>query len=423
MNKIVLLVLIVLLIVYSLIALTESGSHKSKEGFNPISGRTPDPSYDAIDATNPSVDLDHPINDRSPLVSTLSTQGSASHRPVSLINRDPTPIVPQGNPNALPKSFEMAKPVQMTKPTETVESLRMTKPTEPKPDVATATAEATAAAAAAAAMAVAMSDIDKANKEMPPEPRGPEEPKEPEIGGSSNRIPIAKPRVELGRPQNRLTNYYDQYSNHTDKTRSTRSFSNFPSDVDPYYKTELYVQDSNRNSSIDSMPVDSVTVDSATVDSEDSLANFMKEALMTDESNGSEESGECDITTKCSADTCGSESLHPILDPKFNMREVAKQALLLEDHLNNLKKRCYDCIRKHFLIVDGLLEEAVSLEQNVDFRSVYRQRYMNWLALEKQYSNNPLDSNNLDNLSKSIRMFRKPLVAEYFDLIREYDLS
>lgn len=402
MNKIVLLVLIVLLIVYSLIALTESGSHKSKEGFNPISGKTPDPSYDAIDATNPSVDLDHPINDRSPLVNTLGAQGSASHRPVSLINRDPTPIVPQGNPNALPKSFEMAKPIQMTKPTET------------KPDVAAATA----AAAAAAAMAVAMSDINKTNKEMPREPRGLEEPKEPKIGGSSNRMPIAKPRVELGRPQDRLTDYYDQYSNHTDKTRSTRSFSNFPSDVDPYYKTELYVQDSNRDSLIDGMPVDS-----ATVDSEDSLANFMKEALMTDETNGPEESGECDITTKCSADTCGSESLHPILDPKFNMREVAKQALLLEDHLNNLKKRCYDCIRKHFLIVDGLLEEAVSLEQNVDLRSVYRQRYMNWLALEKQYSNNPLDSNNLDNLSKSIRVFRKPLVAEYFDLIREYDLS
>ena len=30
-------------------------------------------------------------------------------------------------------------------------------------------------------------------------------------------------------------------------------------------------------------------------------------------------------------------------------------------------------------------------------------------------------SNNLDNISKKIRLFRKPLVEKYFDTVREYE--
>jgi hypothetical protein len=130
----------------------------------------------------------------------------------------------------------------------------------------------------------------------------------------------------------------------------------------------------------------------------------------------------CDMSSKCSAKTCGSESLHPILDPRFNMRECAKQCLLLEDHMNNVKKRCFDCIRKHFLIVDGLLEESVSLEQNIKKRDYYRDLYLRWLGFEKQYAKNARDSNNLDEISKQIRVFRKPLVEEHFDLVKDYEL-
>ena len=133
--------------------------------------------------------------------------------------------------------------------------------------------------------------------------------------------------------------------------------------------------------------------------------------------------GTCEVAAKCSADTCGSESLHPILDPQFNMREVAKQCLLLEDHLNNIKKRCLDCIRKHFLIVDGLIEEAIGLEQDIPKRAEYRRMYISWLNFEKRYSEAPLDSDNLDGISKNIRVFRKPLVEKHFDLVKEYNLT
>lgn len=53
--------------------------------------------------------------------------------------------------------------------------------------------------------------------------------------------------------------------------------------------------------------------------------------------------------------------LLPLQSPIFNLREVCKHLLLLEDHLNNPRKRCPDCIRKHFLTAEAFLEESVSL--------------------------------------------------------------
>ena len=53
----------------------------------------------------------------------------------------------------------------------------------------------------------------------------------------------------------------------------------------------------------------------------------------------------------------------PIMDPTFNMREACKQLLLLEDHLHNPRKRCGDCIHKHFLTTEALLEEATGLDR------------------------------------------------------------
>jgi hypothetical protein len=128
----------------------------------------------------------------------------------------------------------------------------------------------------------------------------------------------------------------------------------------------------------------------------------------------------CVSLEKCNLSKCGNIELFPILSPEFNMREVTKQCLLLEDHLNNKNKRCLDCIRKHFLIIDGLLEEAVGLEQNNKMRDWYRSLYIQWVGLEKEYSTNPTDSVVMDDCSKKIRLFRKPLLEKYFDTVRSY---
>jgi hypothetical protein len=58
----------------------------------------------------------------------------------------------------------------------------------------------------------------------------------------------------------------------------------------------------------------------------------------------------------CGPATCG--ALDPVDDPAYNMREVAKQTLLLEQHLADPRKLCRACSVKHLLLCCGLLEEA-----------------------------------------------------------------
>lgn len=73
--------------------------------------------------------------------------------------------------------------------------------------------------------------------------------------------------------------------------------------------------------------------------------------------------------SKCSAaNSSGSggcsnnPDLYPVHTASFNLREVIKNMLLLEDHLFHPKKRCVECISKHFLLIEGLAEEAVTLQ-------------------------------------------------------------
>ena len=62
---------------------------------------------------------------------------------------------------------------------------------------------------------------------------------------------------------------------------------------------------------------------------------------------------------KCSVSGCS--SIDPVSDPKYNMQQIVKQSILLEEHLANKNKRCRDCITKHFLHIIGLAEEAQML--------------------------------------------------------------
>lgn len=62
-----------------------------------------------------------------------------------------------------------------------------------------------------------------------------------------------------------------------------------------------------------------------------------------------------------------SMGLLPIMNPLYNLREICKQMSLLEDHLNNVRKRCPDCIRKHFLTIEALFEEAISLDKEFQY--------------------------------------------------------
>lgn len=131
---------------------------------------------------------------------------------------------------------------------------------------------------------------------------------------------------------------------------------------------------------------------------------------------------ESENVKECVNGKCGIDHLYPILEATFNLRETSKQCLLLEDHLNNNKKRCYDCLKKHFLIVDGLIEEAIGLELNNELREEYRKLLLDWIKIEKKYAQNQNNPNILDEISKDIRLFRKPLVEKYFDTVSDYNV-
>lgn len=57
-------------------------------------------------------------------------------------------------------------------------------------------------------------------------------------------------------------------------------------------------------------------------------------------------------------------TLLPVMDPGTNLREVAKQMLLLEDHLAQPLRRCPDCIGKHLLTWEAFAEEGLTLDRS-----------------------------------------------------------
>lgn len=57
-----------------------------------------------------------------------------------------------------------------------------------------------------------------------------------------------------------------------------------------------------------------------------------------------------------------SSTMLPVTDYRHNIRECIKNMILLEDHLCHPEKRCTDCCQKHFLFLEGLAEEARTLD-------------------------------------------------------------
>lgn len=98
-------------------------------------------------------------------------------------------------------------------------------------------------------------------------------------------------------------------------------------------------------------------------------------------------------------------------DPLFNLRELCKQLLLLEDHLAHQNRRCSDCIRKHLLTCEALAEEAVTLDTTGIFSGVcgnLAEQIRNWdEAL--------IDGAHPVGVGQDIRKLRKQLTPMIFD--------
>ena len=121
------------------------------------------------------------------------------------------------------------------------------------------------------------------------------------------------------------------------------------------------------------------------------------------------------ISQSCDIHSC--KTIDPVSDPKYNMQQIVKQSILLEEHLANKNKRCRDCITKHFLHIIGLAEEAQMLATNKidqyplinECVTLYNGLFNKWL---QKYDIE--GETNVLNCCDSLRNMRKKLIVVYF---------
>lgn len=97
--------------------------------------------------------------------------------------------------------------------------------------------------------------------------------------------------------------------------------------------------------------------------------------------------------------------------PQFNLREIAKQMVLLEDHLSQSYKHCPDCIRKHLLTIEAFAEEAVGL----DTVGVYRETGERIAEVAREWLEQFHDRRPLADIGQEVRRVRKMLVSMVAD--------
>jgi len=98
-------------------------------------------------------------------------------------------------------------------------------------------------------------------------------------------------------------------------------------------------------------------------------------------------------------------------DPEYNIRETAKQMVLLEDHLFQPHKLCPDCVRKHLLMIEALAEEMVSLTQpNIPIHVIYRRIGPLISELARRWLQEFHDGRQPVELAADIRELRKLIV-------------
>ena len=126
-------------------------------------------------------------------------------------------------------------------------------------------------------------------------------------------------------------------------------------------------------------------------------------------------------SASCEAKTCG--ALDPVSDPDYNIKEIIKQSILLEQHIADKNKRCKDCILKHILHCQALSEEAIMLAgESVDRYPLmdqclpfYSSMLKTWLDGPSQHElQEKTQEPTLMSMETQLREWRKKLMAEYY---------
>jgi len=111
----------------------------------------------------------------------------------------------------------------------------------------------------------------------------------------------------------------------------------------------------------------------------------------------------------CTSKTCG--AIDPVNDPDYNVREVIKNTILLEQHLSDANKYCKTCITKHFLLSIGLLEEAVWMAGSRSNLDDYTEKYQ---SLFKYWHGNMDDDTTRLHVLVELREWRRESMIQYY---------
>lgn len=113
---------------------------------------------------------------------------------------------------------------------------------------------------------------------------------------------------------------------------------------------------------------------------------------------------------KCT--TCA--GIDNLSDPAYNMKEVAGQSVLLEDHLTQKSKRCSDCIVKHFMAITFYIKEAVCLAgSKVNNYPLLEECTGYYQSLFDEFLNHQWDEEKMLAIADKLRDMRKKIVAQY----------
>jgi len=116
------------------------------------------------------------------------------------------------------------------------------------------------------------------------------------------------------------------------------------------------------------------------------------------------------------------QKLLDIFNPIFNVKEVCKEFVLLEDHLSAPGKHCPDCIRKHLLRAEAFSEEAIALDKEGRWKDILAPLPQHIRDIGDAYSSS-CDRHMLGQKIRKIRKELSPLCFEKKDGSADIDLS
>jgi hypothetical protein len=102
--------------------------------------------------------------------------------------------------------------------------------------------------------------------------------------------------------------------------------------------------------------------------------------------------------------------LYPLRHPLFCAREAAVNCALLEDHLVDPRRRCNDCIQKHFLMIQGFLHEGILMDKHQKHGDLLKSNLDRLKPVMRDYINGC----NHIQLAQKVRQIRSELCHESF---------